>query len=99
MRTQFDADQFGPDQLDPYRIDPDYVYSVTVLRIIDVSKFKGERVHFRNSKMKGLSYMYLLDNIFIRFGTTLHRHIVGIPMGTIAPLVANLLLFVMKEIL
>ena len=32
--------------------------------------------------------------IFIRFGTKLHRHIVGIPMGTnCAPLVADLFLF------
>ena len=36
---------------------------------------------------------YLLDNIYIRFGTKLYRQIVGIPMGTIcAPLVADLLL-------
>ncbi|MCG8117959.1 MAG: hypothetical protein N0E45_21745 [Candidatus Thiodiazotropha endolucinida] len=37
---------------------------------------------------------YLLDNIYIRFGTKLHRQIVGIPMGTnCAPLVADLFLF------
>ena len=36
----------------------------------------------------------LLDNIYIRFGTKLYRHIVGIPMGTnCAPLVADLFLF------
>ena len=35
---------------------------------------------------------YLLDNIFIRFGSKLYRHIVGNPMGTnCAPLVADLL--------
>ena len=34
---------------------------------------------------------YLFDNIFIRFGSKLYRHIVGIPMGTdYAPLVADL---------
>ena len=34
---------------------------------------------------------YLLDNIYIRFGTKLYRQIVGIPMGTnCAPLVADL---------
>ena len=33
---------------------------------------------------------FLLDNVFIRFGTTLYRQVVGIPMGT---LVANLFLF------
>ena len=38
--------------------------------------------------------IYLLDNIYIRFGTQLYRHIVGIPMGTnCAPLVADLFLF------
>ena len=36
---------------------------------------------------------FLLDNIYIRFGTKLFRQIVGIPMGTIcAPLVADLFL-------
>ena len=38
--------------------------------------------------------VYLLDNIFIRFGTKLHRQTIGIPMGTnCAPLVADLFLF------
>ena len=37
---------------------------------------------------------FLLDNIYIRFGTNLFRQIVGIPMGTnCAPLVADLFLF------
>ena len=37
---------------------------------------------------------YLLDNIFIRFGSKSYRQIVGIPMGTYcAPLVADLFLF------
>ena len=37
---------------------------------------------------------FLLDNIFIRFGTKLYRREVGIPMGTnCAPLVADLFLF------
>ena len=37
---------------------------------------------------------FLLDNIYIRFGTKLFRQIVGIPMGTYcAPLVADLFLF------
>ena len=36
---------------------------------------------------------YLLDKIFIRFGSKLYRQIVGIPMGTIcSPLVADLFL-------
>ena len=38
--------------------------------------------------------IFLLDNIFIRFGTKLYRQVVGIPMGTnCAPLVADLFLF------
>ena len=38
--------------------------------------------------------LYLLDNIYIRFGTKLYRQIVAIPMGTnCAPLVADLFLF------
>ena len=37
---------------------------------------------------------YLLDNIYIRFGTKLYRQIVGIPMGTnCAPLVADSFLY------
>ena len=37
---------------------------------------------------------FLLDNIFIRFGTKLYRQVVGIPMGTnCAHLVADLFLF------
>ena len=38
--------------------------------------------------------VYLLDNIFIRFGTKLYRQTIGIPMGTnCTPLVADLFLF------
>ena len=37
---------------------------------------------------------FLLDNIYIRFGTKLCRQIVGIPIGTnCAPLVADMFLF------
>ena len=37
---------------------------------------------------------FLLDSIYIRFGSKLYRHIVGIPMDTnCAPLVADLCLF------
>ena len=37
---------------------------------------------------------FLLDNLFIRFGTNLYRQVVRIPMGTnCAPLVADLFLF------
>ena len=41
---------------------------------------------------------FLLDNIFIRFGTKLYRQVVGIPMGAnCAPLVADLFLFCFKR--
>ena len=37
---------------------------------------------------------FLLDNIFIPFGTKLCRHVVGIPMGTnCTPLLVDLFLF------
>ena len=43
--------------------------------------------------------IYLLDNIYIGFGTKLYRQILDIPMGTdCAPLVADLVLFALKEI-
>ena len=42
----------------------------------------------------GDALVYLLDNIFIRFGTKLYRQTIGIPMGTnCASLVADLFLF------
>ena len=38
--------------------------------------------------------IYLLDNIYIRFGSKLYRHNVGIQMGTnCVPFVADLFLF------
>ena len=41
---------------------------------------------------------YLLDSIFIRFGTKLYRQTIGIPMGTnCTPLVADLFLFCLRE--
>ena len=42
---------------------------------------------------------FLLDKIYVRFGSKLHRQSVGIPMGTNnAPLVADLFCTVIKEI-
>ena len=42
--------------------------------------------------------IFLLDNIYIRFGTKLYRQIVGILMGTnCAPLIADLFLFCYKR--
>ena len=41
---------------------------------------------------------YLLDNIYISFGSKLYRQIVGIPMGTnCPPLVADLFLFCFEK--
>ena len=52
--------------------------------------------------MHGLVKMYvtfLLDSIFIRFGTKLYRQVVGIPIGTnSAPLVADLFLFCYERV-
>ena len=49
-------------------------------------------IHFGHVRM--CATPYLLDNIYIRFGTKLYRQIVGIPMGTnCAPLVADLFLY------
>ena len=40
------------------------------------------------------AWTYLLDNIFIRFGSKLYKQIVDYPMGTTyAPLTADLFLF------
>ena len=47
-----------------------------------------------NCSMFCCTLLYLLDNIFIRFGSKLYRQSVGITMGTnCAPLVADLFLF------
>jgi hypothetical protein len=41
---------------------------------------------------KALSF--LLDNIFVRFGNTVYKQVIGIPMGTnCAPLIADLFLY------
>ena len=40
------------------------------------------------------AFSFLLDNIYIRFGSKLYRQIVGIPMGNnCAPLVVDLFFF------
>ena len=44
------------------------------------------------------AFDYFLDNIYIKFGNKLYKHISGIPMGTnCAPLVADLFLFCYKR--
>ena len=40
------------------------------------------------------SLLFLLDNIYVRFGDTVYRQVIGILMGTnCAPLVADLFLY------
>ena len=54
----------------------------------------GKKIKKQINKNVCEALIFLLDNIFIRFGTKLYRQIVGIPMGTnCAPLVADLFLF------
>ena len=54
--------------------------------------YRGYHLWFCQNVCDALSF--LLDNIYIRFGTKLYRQIVVIPMGTnCAPLVADLFLF------
>ena len=57
--------------------------------------YKG--YHLRSCQNVCDTLSFLLDNIYIRFGTKLYRQIVGILMGTnCAPLVADLFLFCSK---
>ena len=56
--------------------------------------YKGYNLWSCHNVCDALSF--LLDNIYIRFGTKLYRQIVGFPMGTnCAPLVADLFLFLL----
>ena len=58
-------------------------------------QYKG--YHLRSCQNVCDTLPFLLDNIYIRFGTKLYRQIVGILMGTnCAPLVADLFLFCSK---
>jgi hypothetical protein len=37
---------------------------------------------------------FLLDNIYVRFGTSIYKQVIGIPIGTnCAPLIADLFLY------
>ena len=66
---------------------------VTKDRLSSLLKTQND-INFGLAKTSGEALIYLLDNIYIRFGTKLYRQIVGIPMGTnCAPLVADLFLF------
>ena len=59
-----------------------------------ISKYHYKGYHLWSCQNVCDALSFLLDNIYIRFGTKLYRQIVGIPMGTnCPPLVADLLLF------
>ena len=65
---------------------------VCVIR--NVGSEKPKKYHAWSCQNVCDALTFLLDNIFIRFGTKLYRQVVGIPMGTnCAPLVADLFLF------
>ena len=62
------------------------------------------KTYFTNTKQKNAvnwtsfdmisALEFLLDNIYVRFGTSVYRQIIGIPMGTnCAPLIADLFLY------
>ena len=55
---------------------------------------KPKKYHAWSSQNVCDGLTFLLDNIFIRFGTKLYRQVIGIPMSTnCAPLVAHLFMF------
>ena len=69
------------------------ILPVTKDRLSSLLKTQND-INFGLAKNVCEALIYLLDNIYIRFGTKLYRQIVGIPMGTnCAPLVADLFLF------
>ena len=68
-----------------------------VRRTVYTAKFitEGKLANLQSVVYKTIVWQtYLLDNIFIRFGTKLYGKNIDIPMGTnCAPLVADLFLF------
>ena len=65
-----------------------FIWSVMTEKFFSLPLTKAD-IHFGQTVRDALSY--LLDNIYIRFGTKLYRQIVGIPMGThCAPCQSNL---------
>ena len=62
-----------------------------------LQKKKHKKYHTWSCQNVCDALTFLLDNIFIRFGTKLYRQVVGIPMGTYcAPLLQIYSYFVMK---
>ena len=74
-------------------------YTLLYLACNDKKAFFTSADHYRGYHLWSCQNVcdalsFLLDNIYIRFGTKLYRQIVGIPMGSnCAPLVADLFLF------
>ena len=59
-----------------------------------LQKKKTKKYHAWSCQNLCDALLFLLDNIFIRFGTKLYRQVAGIPMiSNCAPLVADLFLF------
>ena len=72
----------------------DALTSVTLHVMTEMHFYFGKKCHAWSCQNVCDALTFLLDNIFIRFGTKLYRQVVGIPMGTnCAPLVADLFLF------
>ena len=62
--------------------------------LLPKKKQKKKQTHAWSCQNVCDALTFLLDNIFIRFGTKLYRQVVGLRMGTnCAPLVADLFLF------
>ena len=60
---------------------------------------KPKKYHAWSCKNVCDALTFLLDNIFVQFGTKLYRQIVGTPMGTnCAPLVADVFLFCYERV-
>ena len=67
---------------------------IQLLTLINLTSGDTKRYKLWSCQNVCEALIYLLDNIYIRFGTKLYRQIVGIPIGTnCAPLVAYLFLF------
>ena len=63
---------------------------ITLLSLLQITK----TVLFWSCQKACDALVHLLDKIFVRFGTKLHREIVRIPMGTKhTPIIADLFLF------
>jgi len=60
------------------------------------TKYKNYSCWTKDDMIRALHF--LLDNIFVRFGNTVYRQVIGIPMGTnCAPLIADLFLYCYEQ--